>query len=668
MVTSVAVKALLLAAASLPFTDLAQAQTIRDGNQTVAANATTVAPGAADVSPDSADSGVSYFSFESTQLTPEVIANLTALNLTGIEYFTFGNASSPMAKRDSAGCKVLPGDAAWPSEIDWFLLDLLLGGALIKGVPVAAPCYSNWHQYNADECTTITSDWNSSDFHASQPTGIDWPLFEGVTCLPPTLAPTNATCTLGGMPSYIVNVTNVAQIQLAFNFARSLNLRLSVKNQGHDFNAKNVGAGSLSVWTKHLNEIQYLGPEFTIGSYKGPALKIGSGVDTLQAYEYADALGLEVVGGISTTVGLGGGYIAGGGHSPLISMYGMAADQVLSMEVVLPDGRFVSVSETSYPDLFWALRGGGGSTFGVVTSLVIRAYPKLPVTTLTFSFGTSENVTNNTFWEGMDAVWATFPAYADAGHYRYWTILCASESSCSFTMSPHWANNCTSAQLQEFVDPLFANLTALGMAPEDVVYTEFDGVLNAFTSTFPASSEAVGTWSYHTGSRLFPRGNWENATALAAQSAAIRNAAIEAGMMMGYNIKAAVNPTVNQTNAVNPAWRDTLMHGMLGAVWTQTATPEDIAAANQVLTERLQTWRDVSPGSGAYMNEADINEPDFQQSFYGSNYPQLYAMKQQYDPWGVLYAITAVGSEDWYVTDQIPYYPTQNGRLCRVEN
>ena len=57
----------------------------------------------------------------------------------------------------------------------------------------------------------------------------------------------------------------------------------------------------------------------------------------------------------------------------------MAADQVLSLEVVLPDGRFVSASETSYPDLFWALRGGGGSTFGVVTSLVIRAYPKQPV-------------------------------------------------------------------------------------------------------------------------------------------------------------------------------------------------------------------------------------------------------------------------------------------------
>jgi hypothetical protein len=92
------------------------------------------------------------------------------------------------------------------------------------------------------------------------------------------------------MPLYVVNVTNVAQVQLAVNLARSLNLRLSVKNKGHDFNAKSVAAGSLSVWTHHLNEIQYLGPKFSLGLYTGPALKIGAGVEVLQAYEYANTI------------------------------------------------------------------------------------------------------------------------------------------------------------------------------------------------------------------------------------------------------------------------------------------------------------------------------------------------------------------------------------------
>lgn len=366
------------------------------------------------------------------------------------------------------------------------------------------------------------------------------------------------------------------------------------------------------------------------------------------------------------TVGLGGGYIAGGGHSPLSSVYGMAADQVLSMEVVLPNGHFVSASETTNSDLFWALRGGGGSTFGVVTSMVIRAYPKRPVTTLTYSFGTGANVTTETFWAGVDAVWATFPDHADAGQYRYWSIMCADPESCSFGMAPQWANDMTEAQLRQLNDPLFDALSGLGIPVDDAVYTEYDGLLNAFDLTFPAPTEVVGTWAFHTGSRLFPRSNWADPAKLAAQSAAVRASATEAGMVLGYNIKAAINPDGGQDNAVNPAWRETLAHVMLGAVWGPEATPAEIAAASEALTQRLGTWRAASPDAGAYLNEADINEPDFQQSFYGSNYDRLYALKQQYDPHGLLYAATAVGSEDWYVTGQIDFYPTQNGRLCRV--
>ena len=66
---------------------------------------------------------------------------------------------------------------------------------------------------------------------------------------------------------------------------------------------------------------------------------------------------------ITQTVGVAGGYFLGGGHSPLSSIYGLAADQVLAMEVVLASGRFVTVTEQSNPDLFWALRGGGGGKF-----------------------------------------------------------------------------------------------------------------------------------------------------------------------------------------------------------------------------------------------------------------------------------------------------------------
>ncbi|KAL0764183.1 hypothetical protein CaCOL14_013236 [Colletotrichum acutatum] len=634
---------------ALSLADLALSQTAQDGNSNgnSAVTAETVAPAVQAVASDAAPSGIEYFDFESSQLTADVIANLTTYNLTGTAAFNFGDDEAAVEKRAARSCKVFPGDRAWPSDLTWFLLDLLLGGALLDGVPAAAPCYKDWPQYDAAKCNEITAAWTTPQYQMSEPTGLDYPIFEGVSCVPPSIARTGANCTQGGNPSYVVKVTNVAQIQLAVNFARNLNVRLIVENKGHDFNAKSSGGGALSIWTHGLQ-----------------TFKIGSGIQALKLYEAADELGLHVVGGIARTVGIGGGYSAGGGHSPLMSKYGVAADQVLSMEVVLPNGKFVSVDEKKHPDLFFALRGGGGSTWGIVTSLVIQAYPKTPVTTLTYSFATSNNVSTETFWSAVDVVFAQFPAYADAGMYSYWSIMCAPATTCSFSMAPQWGNDMDTAKLTAVSAPLFSNLSALHIPVADTKYAEFDGVLNTVINTWPAESEVVGAWNFHTASRLFPRSNWENGRKLAAQTKALRQSVEAAGMMLGYNFKTAVNPSVNQTNAVNPAFRETLMHAMLGTAWGQEATPAEIAAANKNLVEMLQPWRESSPGAGAYLNEADINEPDWQQAFYGSNYNYLYQLKQKYDPWGLFYATTAVGSEDWYIKDQLDYYPTQNGRLC----
>ncbi|KAF9876628.1 FAD binding domain protein [Colletotrichum karsti] len=621
-----------------------------------------VAPTLEKVPSDSAASGIDYFDFETLQLTIEVIDTLSKSNFSAVNLFDFGNED---AKEIERTCKVFPGDAAWTSDSTWFYFDRLTGGALVDGVPPAAPCYEDWPQFDEAKCEEITSKWSSPQFQMSAPTGLDFPLYEGVSCIPPNVARPGAECTQGGNPSYVVNVTNVAQIQLAVNFARNLNLRLNVKNKGHDFNGKSTGAGALSVWTHHLQDIRYLGPNYThaVSGYTGPALKIGSGVTMLDFYEAADKEGLQVVGGIARTIGIGGGYIAGGGNGPLMSAYGTGADQVLSMEVILPNGRFVSVDEQNYPDLFFALRGGGGSTWGIVTSLVVRAYPKTPITSLSYSFSTA-NVSVDKFWSGVDAVFAVFPEYADAGMFSHWSLTCAGATDCNFSMLPQLGIDMNAEKLKAVSAPLFANLSTLQVPVSGIKYTELNGVRDAVLNTWGPEGESAGGWGFHTASRLFPRSNWEDPEKLAAQTSALRQSAEKAGYVLGYNIKTGANPSVNQTNAVNPAFRETLMHVMLGATWGQEATPEDIAAASKNLVELLQPWREASPGAGTYLNEADINEPDWQQAFYGSNYEYLYQLKQKYDPWGVLYAATAVGSEDWYITDQIDYYPTQNGRLC----
>jgi hypothetical protein len=126
---------------------------------TTAATTNNVAPAAA-VVPASTAKG--SFNWENLQLTQAVLTNLTNLNLTDINYFNFPTSHSPSTRAlsSTSECKAFPGDSSWPSPITWEVLNLLTGGALIKTVPLAAPCFHDWPEYNATLCATITSLWN----------------------------------------------------------------------------------------------------------------------------------------------------------------------------------------------------------------------------------------------------------------------------------------------------------------------------------------------------------------------------------------------------------------------------------------------------------------------------------------------------------------------------
>lgn len=121
-----------------------------------------------------------------------------------------------------------------------------------------------------------------------------WPLYEGRTCLP--TADPSGNCTVGGYSSYAVNVSNVAQIQLAVNFARNTGIRLVVKNTGHDFNGKSTGAGALGIWTHNLKDIEYI-ENYKSSRNSGPAVKMGAGVQAFEIYSKAKEFGFTPVGG-----------------------------------------------------------------------------------------------------------------------------------------------------------------------------------------------------------------------------------------------------------------------------------------------------------------------------------------------------------------------------------
>ncbi|KAG0154026.1 hypothetical protein PDIDSM_1405 [Penicillium digitatum] len=600
--------------------------------------------------------GAMLFDSERFPLADHDIAKLKQHQSTLVE---FGSNATGKTKRPLGKCKVLPGDHQWPSQSTWSALDDLLGGALIKTVPLAASCYSSWPEYDSAECEKISSLWTDSHLHAADPASAMWPLFEGRTCLPTTNA--SASCTVGGYSSYAVNVSRVAQIQLAVNFARNADIRLVVKNTGHDFNGKSTGAGALGIWTHHLKDIEYY-ENYRASGYQGPAVKMGSGVQAFEIYSKGQELEFTAVGGEGKTVGVAGGYALGGGHSPMSSVYGLAADQVLALEVVLANGRFVTVTEESDADLFWALRGGGGGTYGVVTSLISRVYPKVGVTVSTFNFSTSDDVSVETFWAGIRSYLERFPAHADAGTYAYFWVMPMGPGAFTFLMSPFFAVNHTVDEFNDLVKPWFDDLHELGILIQPNT-TYYDSFYDGWNAGFPL--ETVASSTVMTGSRLFPRANWETPTLLNETFNALRATITDGFTLLAFNMKAELQEGFT-SNAANPAFRQSLMHAITSTSWTNTTSDADIKVKMDDLTKAIGKWRAVCPDSGAYMSESDIQEPHFQQAFYGTNYDRLYKLKQRYDPTGLFYVPTGVGSEDW-VVKSMDGLPNQNGRLCRIQ-
>ena len=122
---------------------------------------------------------------------------------------------------------------------------------------------------------------------------------------------------------------------------------------------RSTAPNSLSIWTKHIRGIKFhdvFRPEGCDSCSSFPAATLGAGEDWGEIYSAANERGLTFVGGTGDTIGLGG-YLTGGGHSPLSAKLGLAVDQVLEMEVVLASGETVIANEAQHPDLFWAMRG-----------------------------------------------------------------------------------------------------------------------------------------------------------------------------------------------------------------------------------------------------------------------------------------------------------------------
>lgn len=132
------------------------------------ATESNVAPASALVDGVGDKMAADLFAAETVQLTDEVLSNLTRLQLSNNSLFQFAQDTNErrwLKGRTSAqACKTFPGDLLWPSDSIWKVFDLLLGGALIKMIPYAAPCFDDFGVYNASKCASLSVNWANGSY------------------------------------------------------------------------------------------------------------------------------------------------------------------------------------------------------------------------------------------------------------------------------------------------------------------------------------------------------------------------------------------------------------------------------------------------------------------------------------------------------------------------
>ena len=350
-----------------------------------------------------------------------------------------------LAANNTSSCRCYPGDVCWPNATEWDNFNRTLGGKLIATVPIASACHHDtFSPYDAEACSKLRSAWFVESTHYESSSSIMAPFFDNQSCDP--FLPPDARCVFGTYIRYAVNASQASDYQTTIEFAQRHNIRLVIRNTGHDYNAKSTGAGAIGIWTHHIKAIEIM--DYRSVNYTGKAMKMGAGVQGFEAYEAAHAQGLVVVGGNCPTVGLAGGYTQGGGHGPLASKFGLAADQVLEWEVVTGTGELLRASPSQNADLYWALSGGGGGTFGVVLSMTSKVYTDMPFSAANLTF-TNEGVSQDAYYDAVGTFHEVLLPLVDAGGVSVWQF-----TNTTFSMVPTYGPDISKVQLESIFKPV----------------------------------------------------------------------------------------------------------------------------------------------------------------------------------------------------------------------
>ncbi|XP_055340381.1 uncharacterized protein LOC129589597 isoform X2 [Paramacrobiotus metropolitanus] len=567
-------------------------------------------------------------------------------------------------------CRCIPGNSCWPTAEQWHALNTSINGRMLIPTPTAVPCYDG-PLFDSNQCEDIRRNYNKQGYLINKPGSMhlfNWEDAGEQRCpLKNDLTPADR-CQTGSVPAYGVDAHSVEDIQKAVAFAHEHRVRIVVKSTGHNYLGRSTAPGALMIWMRNFEGEIQTNMTFTASGcdesarHSGPVVTVRGGKTWGEVYtviENSLNRTYGIVGGFCKDVGATGGYVLGGGHSLLSPAFGLASDNVLEMTVVTADGQLLTANACQNKDLFWALRGGGGGTFGIVTSVTYKLHP-LPNGLIAYSIEIlNANRTGQLLPQHVEDIFEILARHSSSLDTVGWGGFLAFDPRFGFTLvflSPADLLNAAAPMeaLREELVGFVASKEDLYIGPFATAGTysqHFGGFQDwlAWIATIPQFKGYSAGARLLLGTRLIPESALTEPRTLARTlvAGAIKNgfsAGVDALMVAGSAVRNQHRST--QESSVSPAWRSTAWVAFLVTSWDAATSEAAITAKKTALNDGLQVWRDIYPDSGVYSNEVWIDEPNWQRASFGSNYDRLLSIKRHVDPRGMFTCTMCVGSED----------------------